>query len=204
MSRHAKDARDGVRTHKAEWLRSLGDRKPVVRILEYLGLDKDTWASAERWWIAEMRRRGEDLTNGTEGGDGGPTNLGRKFTPEHVAKMAASMRGYRHTEAARRKMSEAKRGRPSPRLGVRLSEETRRLISEHRRGIPSSMRGRTHSEESKAKNAAAHRGRPAWNKGLVMGPQSPERKALQSAVMTQWWAERKAAGRVETSARQPR
>lgn len=85
--------------------------------------------------------------------------------------------GYKHTEATRKKISEAGR-RP-------CSEETKRKIglankgkTNHRKGtkMPLETRqkialantGKTHSEETRKKLSAALKGRNVWNKGLKM------------------------------------
>ena len=62
-----------------------------------------------------------------------------------------SMYGKQHTDESKRKMSEAKKGRVSPRKGISLSEETRRKISE-------SMKGKQHTNESKRKMCEAKKG----------------------------------------------
>lgn len=72
-------------TRKANWLRSLKGREPVVMVLAEVA--DDGWEEAERFWIAEMRDRGCDLTNHTDGGEG--------------------WRGNSHSEEAKQKMRNA-------------------------------------------------------------------------------------------------
>ena len=59
-----------------------------IRHLEVVPPGAD-WAEREKFWIAKYRAEGADLLNLTEGGDG---LHGLVFTPEHKAKIAASLR----------------------------------------------------------------------------------------------------------------
>lgn len=87
-------------------------------------------------------------------------------------------KGYKHSEEARRKISEARRRRKEE-LGYINSPETRRRISE-------SQRGREQSPDSVAKRAGALRGRKpknfdefqkaAWEADHPRGPDSPNWK----------------------------
>ena len=88
---------------------------------------KEETDKAEKFWIAEYRRRGKAEYNITDGGTGG--NLG-----EEVARLISETnkgnqnhKGKRHTEDAKKKMSESKKGH-------KVSEETRKKISETNRG----------------------------------------------------------------------
>jgi len=102
------------------------------------------------------------ISNALRGRKIGPSKLrGRKLSPEHIAKMIAAQKGVKcpnkglkghpkyggfvkgdkHSEETKNKISMAGKGRPSPRKGVVLSIETRKRIS------------------------LAGIGRPAWNKG---------------------------------------
>ena len=83
--------------------------------------------------------------------------------------------GGSRSEETRRKMSEAKKGKPSPNKGKPHSEEHRRKISE-------AMKGKTLSEETRRKISEnnstkrpevrrklseAHKGQTPWNKGKI-------------------------------------
>lgn len=84
------------------------------------------------------------------------SNLGKphpKHTPEWKALMSEKMRGRNtntpeHIERLRQM-----------KIGVPRSEETRAKISEARKGIPSPMRGKHHTEETKAKVSASRKGK---------------------------------------------
>jgi hypothetical protein len=95
------------RTHKGHWLRKLG-AAPLVLVLEEV--QDGNLAEREVWWISFGRSEGWPLTNETDGGEGGHT--GRKFTPEHRARISAANKGRKLTEEQRNKISAAARQRP--------------------------------------------------------------------------------------------
>lgn len=69
--------------------------------------------------------------NFTVGGDGAPTNKGKKFTKEHRMKISIANTGKKHSKETRQKISEIIRNRQ---LGKHPSEETKRKISETEKG----------------------------------------------------------------------
>ena len=97
--------------------------------------------------------------------------------------------GTHHSEETRKKMSIAKKGRPTWNKGVPWSEETRKKLSETHKGthlseeakhkVSISKKGTHHSEETRKKMSIAKKGHPAWNKGI---PQSEEAKEKISRV----------------------
>ena len=80
--------------------------------------------------------------------------------------------GWVPTAEQREKMASAKRGRPSPRRGVKLSAEQRAKIAAALTGRVGATRGRSKSPEHRAKLAAAQTGKKA----------SPETRAKLSAM----------------------
>ena len=85
--------------------------KPIVhRLFEFDECENafEQLKAAEIYWIAEGKRRGWPLTNGTDGGDG---MLGRKHTDEEIRKITEARRqrrsgmlGKHHTEEAKENM----------------------------------------------------------------------------------------------------
>jgi hypothetical protein len=130
--------------HKAAWIRSLRVRgeRPIMVTLEDLSGDV-AWRVNERWWIARMRELGCDLTNTTDGGEGGAILAAQ--SPEARAKRSASNTGKKRSEEFCRRNSERQKGQ-------KRSAETRAKIS-------ATMMGRTLSEETKAKVSASLMGR---------------------------------------------
>jgi hypothetical protein len=96
-------------THKGHWLRKLGTA-PGVLVLE--DCSREDLAEREVWWIAFGRSEGWPLTNETDGGEGGHT--GRRFTPEHCARISMANKGRQLTDEQRAKLSAAMRGKKNP------------------------------------------------------------------------------------------
>lgn len=114
---------------------------------------KEETNKAERFWIAEYRRRGKAEYNLANGGDGGngeankgraPWSKGKHLSEEHKQKIGESNRGKRHSEEQNRKHSELMKGHTPWNKGKSgyLSEESRKKMSE-------AKKGRHHSEEWK-------------------------------------------------------
>jgi hypothetical protein len=159
LDAHCSDARCGVETHLARWIRQLGAR-PAVMVVEQCGAD---WADREAWWIAVYQAAGAPLCNLTSGGEGAP--------------------GVVHTIEARRRMSDAQRSRMrTPAEVERLRMLGRRTGSlpkspEHREKAAEARRGRPLSAEHRAKLAAAqHRRRDA---------ETPDERAMFAAKMVE-------------------
>lgn len=90
--------------------------------------------------------------NLTEGG-------GRcKYSEETRLKMSKALKGIHLSEEHKRKISEAKKGKPSWNKGIPCSEEHKRKLSE-------SMKGKHLSEETKIKISNTQKGKTSWNKG---------------------------------------
>ncbi len=88
---------------------------------------------------------GFDLTNGTEGGEGG------KLTEGTRERMSKSHIGLHPSKEACGKMSESHKGKPSGMLGKHQSAEARQKMSAKLSGRISPMSGKYHSEETKSK-----------------------------------------------------
>lgn len=176
LHHHLNYARSGEKTHRATWIRSMlkFGAEPRIDLIEMV--DGDGCAEEIRW-IAEMRRMGWPLTNGTDGGEGvagtrrgvPPWNKGRKCTPEERAKISASQRGKKLSEEHKAKISAANKGRQLTE-GWKISagkkgrpntfHKGRPLSEEHKRKLSESKRGIVKSEEHRKKIGDAFRGRP--------------------------------------------
>lgn len=172
--------RKSLKLNKIRKLLSLGLQPIVVKVEE--GVSDAQAIEFECLLIAEIRDLGIPLTNMTDGGDG--------------------VKGYRHTEEHKRRMSELHTGRiisdkhrqkmrkpksPEGRANIakarlttayRPSEETKRKTSNALLGRPSPMAGRTHSNESRAKMSAAGKGR---SKAKVECPNCKRSVAVNTA-----------------------
>ncbi len=124
------------KTHKGSWIRGLiiRGRLPELFVIEKV---QDNFANArERHWIRFYRNLGCNLTNATDGGDGGATNTGKHFSLEHKRRISEAnkgqipwtkgktrkqfpdqikgMLGKYHSESARLKISLVQKGKPRP------------------------------------------------------------------------------------------
>src|SRR3990167_1575016 len=146
-------------TRRGNWLSGLKAQglKPDIQIIQEVS--KDDWQVREQFWIKSYRATKHDLVNGDEGGQGGT--------------------GRKHTEASRRKMSEAHkrivftdewlRNMSKAQLGRKHSPETRQKISASNKGQRPSpqaiaatvvrCKGKPLSEELKRKLSLAGKGR---------------------------------------------
>ena len=81
--------------------------------------------------------------------------------------------GCKHTNEAKRKISEARKGKTPWNKGIPRDEETKRKIGEAHKGqIPWNI-GISQSEDAKRKNSESHKGKTSLNKGK---PMSEEQK----------------------------
>ena len=121
---------------------------------------KEETNKAERFWIAEYRRRGKAEYNLANGGDGGngEANKGKHRSEETKRKLSEAHKGNRPSEETRQKMSEMRKGK-------KHSEEWSRKISE-------AHKGKKLSEEHRRKLSEAKKGKTPWNKGKVGAQQA--------------------------------
>ena len=73
--------------------------------------------------------------------------------------------GFKFDESTIKRMSEAKKGKPSPRKGVTLDDETKKKIGESNKGHTAWNKGIPHTEEEKIKMSKAKKGKPSPRKG---------------------------------------
>ena len=153
-------------------------------IVNKVGYDIDilieglTWEEACQKEIELIKQYGRrDLNEGalvnmTDGGEGifNPSDEVRsKISETHKGK-TSSMKGKKHTEETKRKMTESQKGNKNS-LGKKLSDETRKRMSEAKkkisdetkRKLSEAKKGRKLSEEHKRKLSEA-------KKGKVRGP----------------------------------
>lgn len=130
---------------------------------------KEETDKAEKFWIAEYRRRGKAEYNIADGGYG---SAGFHHTDETKRRLSEAHKGKHLSEETKRKLSEANKGKL-------VSEETKRKLSE-------AKKGKLVSEETRRKLSEANKGRhfsDEWKrkisesmKGKKRGPLSEETK----------------------------
>ncbi len=160
-SEHLSDARLGDKGYKNNWIRKLlaNELKPEMVIIEEtiysLRIEK------EQYWIKYYGR--ENLTNGTDGGEG---NLG--WIPSQEWRDNASKRSI---------------GRPVPWLNDKpKSEEHKRKLSESHKGLQKGEKnpffGKHHTEETKEKLRQSHLGKPSKFKGVSMSEENKKKISI--------------------------
>lgn len=127
----------------------------------------DVGRNEEFWNRAKQIAEGFDTTGTTHIG----YNKGKKWTEDQRKKLSESLKGHPTSEETKRKISDAQKGRKMPEerrlllVGQKRSEEARRKMREARLGKPSWSLGKTFTDEHKAKLSAAKLGKFSWNKG---------------------------------------
>jgi group I intron endonuclease len=113
-------------------------------VAEYIAqnLDEELAFLAEMECIDAYRRRGIQLVNATDGGEGAS---GYKHTEQHKANLKGNkngasswgmtFKGKKHTEESRKQMSYARIGNKN-KLGKKISEESKQKMSQAKTGKP--------------------------------------------------------------------
>lgn len=200
---HMKNSRR-EKSHKANWIRSLQalGNVPVLEVLDEV--PENEWEFWEKEWIRLYRALGFQLTNGTDGGEGGNP------TPETRAKLSLAQRGRSrgpHALDTRLKIGRAHLGmKRSAETCHRISiSKTGKKINADRGGEKSYWFGKTHSEETLSKMRAVHVGKifstgtRAKMSATKAGKNNPnygktasaETRAKRSASLRASWAKRK-------------
>ena len=116
IRKHHNESRLKAKTHKNNWIKSLLTQglKAKVLVIEEC-LCENSLNEAEKKWIKYYKQIGCDLTNGTEGGDGG------KMSQEAIEKMRTSKIGKSFSKEHREAISKSHKNKI-------LSKETREKI----------------------------------------------------------------------------
>jgi hypothetical protein len=133
------------KSHKDCWIRKLLilHRSPILEVLDEI--PSMEWKFWEREYIRLYRIIGFDLTNLTDGGDGGDIWCGRKHSLETRAKMSADHRGKVFSTEHRIKLSQ-RRVSSEWREKIRLSKIGVSIPSgRDMRGEKNPMFGKKHS-----------------------------------------------------------
>jgi NUMOD3 motif len=192
--REARQGRDGHRFHIIRRMQAAGIAVPKIKL--HQGLPETVAHDYECALIAAIGRDPlGPLVNQTAGGDGvsdpsldtrrkmSTSHLGKKQSPEAIARTVAALIGRPVTMETRAKIAASNKGKTRPpEVGakVRAALTGRTLTSEHKANIRASQVGKKMKPDAVAKTAAAHRGRT--------------RPAETSAKMKAAWVRRRANG----------
>lgn len=146
----------GIAINKA--IQKYGIENFTKRILCFCDSAEDAY-KVEEFLVTDNLIKRNDCYNMMVGGVGGPTLNG----------IENGMYGKTHTLEARKKMSEARIGKPSWNKGKHFSEESRKKMSESKKASYIKENhpnfGKHLSEETKRKISEAHKGKEPWLKG---------------------------------------
>lgn len=131
LSEHIRKSKYTI-TYKNRWLQTL-KQKNLIPIMEIIDIvDKNNWGDSEKKWISYYREEGFNLTNLTDGGEGG--NFGEKVNK----KISEKLKGRIYSQETIKLMSESAKKR-------KLTDEGRKLLSEKRKGSKNPMFGKKQS-----------------------------------------------------------
>ncbi len=198
LKQHIFFATNNAETYKDNWIRSLLSEglEPSCEILEEVSLD--VWQDAEQAWIADCKRFGLNLVNGTNGGDGfaggmssevkaklSESHLGKKFSDQHRQRMKESWdrRKAQYGESGSTKDALDK-ANAKKRKWREENKEAFDKLNEAKRGKPRSEEtkeklrqanlGKKISEETRQKMSIANRGSIPPMKGKKWPPEMIE------------------------------
>jgi group I intron endonuclease len=148
------------KTHKNNWIKNLlsEELKPIVVILEEVIFEE--WREKEKFWISFFGR--DNLTNGSDGGDGSPglicseetkekiskANKGKKRSDEEKEKMRIRFLGNQIAKGTIRDPELVERTRifmlgNTYSLGCKASDETKKKMSQNKIGRKLNTKNRT-------------------------------------------------------------
>lgn len=169
---HLKEARHGSKNHRCDWIRSMM-RRGATPLIDLITEVEGNGCGAEIAYIKFFKKKGIDLVNGTDGGDGG---IGHRHSIETRQQIALAGTGRKHTEEAKARMRIACIGRKvsdktrkilsDSHKGIYPSEATRKKLSISHKGLPGPWKGKRLSIETRIKMSLVRKGKPTWNKGI--------------------------------------
>jgi len=100
---------------------------------------------------------------------------GIALSENHRNRVSEGLKGHRHSEESKKKMSLSRKGKSNGRLGIPHSEETKKKMSDSRMGNSGYWLGKNRSEETKVKIGNANKG----NIGYWLGKNKSEETKLK-------------------------
>lgn len=178
LSGHLADVRNGSRTHKSNWIRSLlSDGKlPRITLIEEV---EGNGCKEERYWIKYFRDHTVDLVNSTDGGEG---EAGWHHSEDVCHKLSAMGMGHDVPVKVRQKISNSLKGHVSSiqnRLAVSKAHKGIPKSEEHRKKIGLGNKGKIRTPEMRRRYSLASKRRP---------PRTLEQRAAISKRLSEEYA----------------
>jgi hypothetical protein len=177
LSKHLRDARRKVETHKEAWIRGLLQLELEPRLVLLMQVPMKGWQRVERILLRSLTESGYDLVNRAEGGLGGATRKGRKVLPETRRKMSEAHKKL-WTDERRATWSErAKKQHQDPEFQKKHQEG----LEQAKPKISESQQRRWTSEEERQRQSEI--GKRNWK--------DPELSALMRRKVAECWQDPK-------------
>ena len=116
-------------------------------------------------------------------------NLGHKHSDETKRKISVNSshhnKGMKLSEERKRKLHDARRGKPAWNSGKKLSEEYRKKLSDAHKGQKAWNKGVPCSEAVKKRVSEANKGRVSWCKGLKLPAET--KKQISESLKNRIW-----------------
>lgn len=181
---HLRDARNGVKGGRFDWIRKYGEGSVSVVLEEGVMGDTDYLNYLERYWEDSLRSFGNRLLNAKPCGSGFPAQTGPDnpmYGRHHSEETRSKIRLTREERGLNTRENSYWTGRPLPEdtrqkirekaTGKVLSDETRskmsltrsgvRLSSQHSANISKALKGHLVSESTRAKISEARKSNPS-------------------------------------------
>lgn len=152
-----------TKTHRTRWIQSLIEigLAPHLIVIEEIEPGQD-WEERERLWIAHYRGIGNDLTNGSDGGDCGPNCTGKHLIKSEIgrkniiAALVKRNKSPKMREVSRKNGLSNKGKRPSPETieKIRVANTGKKIHSdEFKRKLAERNKTRKYNHESMREKA---------------------------------------------------
>ncbi len=157
--------------HVDRWIRKMRTSGYIPKLRIIMECPFILWKEMERHWINIFKSIGESLTNIGDGGLSGSHSLGRKHSPETIAKLSAkqSNRTKEHQDKLTANHWTKNQGK---------ADEIKARISDK-------LLNRRFSNATLQKMSKSAKGRMPWNKGKKLGPLSDKQKNKLSIIQSQ-------------------
>lgn len=152
------DKKQTYRSHLYEAMSLYGVEHFSINLIE--SCDNKDLGDREKYWIKELNAQkvGYNITPG-----GNSIWEGMKHSVESKDKISKTLKGKRAgiklSEEHKKALSEAKKGKPSSRIGFHHSIETKEKLSSMKKGKPSTRRDFHHSTETRERLKISHTGK---------------------------------------------